>query len=98
MRTSDAPVPVEVASRAPETRQERASIASFFGFGPKADAKPDAVETATPAPIPAPAAGRTPSPAPVQAPAPAATEPTSTVAAPDNQTKRKGWWQKGAEG
>jgi ribonuclease E len=99
MRTSDAPVPVEMAPRAPEARQERASIASFFGFGPKADAKPDAAEAPVPAPAaaPAPAAPRAPAPAPVQTQAPAAPA-TATPAPSDNQPKRKGWWQKGAEG
>jgi hypothetical protein len=98
MRTSDAPVPVEMAPRAPEARQERASIASFFGFGPKADSKPDAAEAPAPAAAPAapaPTAPRAPAPAPVQTQAPVAQDAPEPS---DNQPKRKGWWQKSAEG
>jgi ribonuclease E len=97
MRTSDAPVPVEMAPRAPEARQERASIASFFGFGPKSDAKPDATDAPAPVAAPAPAAPRAPAPAPVQTQAPAAQD-ASTPAPADTQAKRKGGWKKGAEG
>jgi ribonuclease E len=105
MRTSDAPVPVEMAPRAPEARQERASIASFFGFGPKADVKADPAEAPAPtAPqaAPAPAAPRAPTPPPVQSTAPATPSPATpeppAPSAPDNQPKRRGWWQKSAGG
>jgi hypothetical protein len=62
--------PEEVVVRGAETRQERSSIASFFGFG----AKPEKSEP--------------PPRAEVAPPAPEATD------AP----KKRGWWQKRADG
>ena len=83
MRTSDVPVPVEVATRVPDARQERASIASFFGFGAKAETKTDAVEVT---PVTASIGSAEP-------PSAAGSTPDSSLS-DESQAKRKGWWQK----
>ncbi|MEQ1753038.1 MAG: ribonuclease E/G [Micropepsaceae bacterium] len=84
LRHAEAPVPVELEPRASEPKQERASIASFFGFGPKSESKLEQ----RPEPRPETRTERDTE----------TVEEAGSAEQDSDQPKKRGWWQKRSEG
>jgi outer membrane biosynthesis protein TonB len=82
----------EAEARAMKPKSERSSIASFFGFGPKADGP----RTETPRPEVTRPETAHPETARTE-PTPAAELPRPPTAPESDQPRKKGWWQKRAE-